>query len=49
MLTMLKNFISVLILSLIYTVNTKYDVYMFIQVNIDLKIENVTLTKNVSV
>ena len=39
MLTMLKNFIT--------NVNTKYNVY--IQVNIDLKIENVTLTKNVSV
>ena len=48
---MLKNFISASILSLIYTANTKYDVYtyMYIQVNIDLKIENVTLTKNVSV
>ena len=42
-------FISASILSIIYTVNTKYDVYMYTQVNIDLKIENVTLTKNVSV
>ena len=33
----------------ITNLNTKYNVCMYIQVNIDLKIENVTLTKNVSV
>ena len=28
--------------------NTKYNVHMYIQVNIELKIENVTLIKNAS-
>ena len=32
----------------ITNINTKFNVYMYIQVNIDLTIENVTWTKNVS-
>ena len=47
MLTVLRNFV-VFSFNFITNLDTKYNVYMYIQIKIELKIENVTFTKNVS-